>query len=105
MVAVNLLKFRPDGGYDAYLKYIEAAMPGAPSDMKILYTGKAGPELGEGDDWDFVIIVEYSSVDSFASSVMSRPYREDAEPYRAAALEKTVWLTSFPAPLEGTAHS
>lgn len=99
MVAINLLKFKSPDGLAAYRKYMAAATAAAPADLKVLYTGKAGPDFGGGEDWDFVIIVEYASVDSFAAFVTSPEYRKQAVPHRASALERTLWMASFPAPL------
>ena len=45
VVMVNLLKFKPDGGREAYFKYIQAATPAAPKGMRIVYSGKAGADV------------------------------------------------------------
>ena len=100
LVAVNLLKFKPDGGRAAYSRYMEAASAALPVGVKVLHVGTAGPDFGGGEDWDFVIIAEYPSADSFADFVTSQRYREHALPLRPQALERTVWLVSYPATLD-----
>jgi hypothetical protein len=89
VVMVNLLKFKPDGGRDAYAKYMQAATPAAPAGMRVVYSGKAGTDMAAGEDWDFVILAEYASFDSFANFITGRIYQEQAIPRRPEALEKT----------------
>lgn len=101
LVAVNLLKFNlTDGGRAAYAKYMSAASDAMPEGVKILYTGTAGPDFGGGEDWDCVGIVEYPSADVFADFIMSQEYQSKAAPIRPQALERTLWLISFPKPME-----
>jgi uncharacterized protein (DUF1330 family) len=96
VVMVNLLKFKPDGGREAYVKYLQAASSAIPSSYRIVYCGKAGADLGDGEDWDFVILVEYPSFTAFADMAASPTYQHQAIPFRPAALEKTLFMVSHP---------
>ena len=70
VVMINLLKFRSDGGHAAYRRYLEVAWKavaelengGAPP-LKSLYSGRAGKDVADGEDWDFVIVMEYADFD------------------------------------------
>ena len=94
VVMVNLLKFKPDGGREAYFKYIQAATPAATEGMRVVYSGKAGVDIADGEDWDFVILVEYPSFDAFADMATGPIYQNQAIPFRPAALKKTLFMVS-----------
>jgi hypothetical protein len=99
VVMVNLLKFKPDGGREAYAKYARAAAGAAPEGMRIVYAGTAGPDIAGGESWDFVILAEFPSFDVFAEFIGGQKYQEQALPHRPAALERTLWMVSQPAEL------
>ena len=71
-----------------------------PEGVKVIYTGSAGIDFGGGEDWDAVAIVEYPSTEVFAAFVMSAEYQQKAVPHRPRALERTVWMVSFPQSVE-----
>lgn len=100
LIAINLLKFRNGGGVAAYRAYAEAAFSCKPADSGLIYMGRAGPEFGGGETWDFVIIASYSSAASFCDFIASEAYRERAVPLREEALERTLWMASYPATLD-----
>jgi uncharacterized protein (DUF1330 family) len=97
VVMVNLLKFKPDGGREAYARYLQAATSAMPADYRVLYCGKAGADVADGEDWDFVILVEYPSFDAFADMAVSQIYQTQAIPFRPAALEKALFMVSHSA--------
>lgn len=60
VVLVNLLKFKEDGGREAYQRY--GAIAGAlfqRAGGEIVYAGSAGPLVAEGQDWDEVILARF----------------------------------------------
>lgn len=77
LVMVNLLKFKPDGGADAYKTYGEqfSAMM-EPLGVEIVYRGKCVlTAIGE-DDWDEVIVVRYRSRAAFDEMERNPAYQE-----------------------------
>jgi hypothetical protein len=99
VVMINLLKFKRDGGKQAYVEYASAARKSAPN-VEILYAGAAGPDFGEGEDWDFVIAVRYESFAQFADFISGKRYQTEAVPLRIKALERTLFMVTQPASLE-----
>jgi len=106
VVMINLLKFRSDNGRAAYRRYLEVAWRavaelesgGAPP-LKNLYSGRAGKDVADGEDWDFVIVMEYADFDHFASLMLHPIYQSEAVPLRKEALEKALFMMSSPAPI------
>ena len=96
VVVVNLLKFKADGGREAYSRYWQA-LPAFPPGTRILYSGEAGPDLAAGEDWDFVLLVEYSDFDALAGAATRPEYQSGAASLRPDALEKTLAMISYPA--------
>ena len=66
LVMLNLLRFAPNGGAEAYARYGAAAAPflqrcGA----NVRYAGNVAATVIGGDDWDEIILVEYPSIQAF----------------------------------------
>lgn len=78
VVMLNLLKFRPDGGREAYLHYGEGVLPLlARVGARILWQGRADSVVigtGSADGWDAVVLVEYPSRRAFLDMVSSPEY-------------------------------
>jgi uncharacterized protein (DUF1330 family) len=73
IVVLNMLKFKDEGGAEAYDRYVKSVSPifdahGA----RIVYAGKTA-ELLVGDDiWDAIVLVEYLSRKVFLEMVTVR---------------------------------
>jgi uncharacterized protein (DUF1330 family) len=97
VVMVNLLKFRTDGGREAYQRYAAIAGPlFERAGAEIIYAGNAGPLVAEGQDWDEVILARFESIDRFIEMAGDRLYQTAARREREAALERTLWMVSQP---------
>jgi len=89
VLMLNMLKF-----VDRRL-YIEEYLPafkrvveqlGLEAKMNLLSDVLTCVIADEGEDWDAILIVEYSSVEAFLTVAQSDAYREIAEPLRLASL-------------------
>lgn len=100
VVIVNLLKFKPEGGREAYVRYMKAASKASYPGVEILYTGVARKDVGGGEDWDYVILARYPNFEEFAKAVTHPAYQIDADSHRPAALEKTIMMVTQPASFE-----
>jgi uncharacterized protein (DUF1330 family) len=97
VVLVNLLKFRADGGREAYQRYGAIAGPlFRRAGAEIIYAGTAGPLVAEGQDWDEVILARFDSIDRFIEMAGDPRYQTEARHEREAALERTLWMVSQP---------
>lgn len=76
LVMLNLLRFAPDGGEEAYRAYGEAATPFLQkSGASIRFFGKgAGTVIGGEEQWDEVILVEYPSMQAFIEMTSDPDY-------------------------------
>lgn len=100
VVIINLLKFKADGGREAYVRYMRTASAVSDdSGVELIYTGAAGPDVAGGEDWDYVIIARYRCFDAFADAVTHPAYRASTV-FRPDALEKTLMMVSRPVPIE-----
>lgn len=78
VVMINLLRFKPDGGAEAYAHYGEGVLPLlARAGARLVWQGRPdsvviGPEA---DLWDSVVLVEYPSVQAFVEMVSSADYQ------------------------------
>ena len=102
IVMINLLKFLPNGGREAYRHYIDTASRAAQQAgtvLKVLHAGTAGPDVAAGEDWDYVLVVEYASIDDYASLMLHPVYQLEAIPIRKQALSKALFMASFPSDL------
>jgi uncharacterized protein (DUF1330 family) len=92
VVMLNLMRFHErsldgDGsGWDAYLRYSAVTVPMIKArGGTLLWTGEAravalGPQAG--NDWDFVALVHYPSVNAFLDMMTSEAYETQADPHR-----------------------
>jgi len=63
---LNLLRFAPDGGAEAYARYGQAAAPFlGKSGASVRYLGNVKATVIGGEPWDEVVLVEYPSVAAF----------------------------------------
>jgi uncharacterized protein (DUF1330 family) len=73
-VMVNLLKFRSNGGEEAYAEYGAAAMKMvADAGGRLVFLGRVEAAL-VGGDWDAIALVEYPSRRAFLTMVTSPEY-------------------------------
>jgi uncharacterized protein (DUF1330 family) len=103
VVMVNLVRFRKraaDGngtGWDAYLRYSEAAMPLIKArGGTVLWAGKAeGVAYGNGgaNRWDYVVLVRYPSRGAFLDMMTSPDYAK-ANVHRENAVDDHVIIAS-----------
>lgn len=98
IVMVNLLRFKPQGGAQAYNRYLKAAQPvgqrlGARHLMFLACEQLAiGPE---GERWDAVLIVEYPSLKAFLDMNRDKEYQAAAL-IRRQGLEDTRLIMATP---------
>jgi len=84
LVMINLLKFHPDGGAEAYARYGEQAAPFLQkAGAKVRYLGDVAATVIGGEEWDEVILVEYPSTQAFFEMTQNPDYPGDV---RAGAL-------------------
>ena len=84
LVMLNLLRFNPDGGAEAYAHYGEQAAPFLQkAGAKVRYLGDVAATVIGGDAWDEVILVEYPSTAAFFEMTGNPDYPGDV---RAGAL-------------------
>jgi hypothetical protein len=89
---LNMLKFRDRGLYMVYMEeYLPAfnrvmGMLGMEAKVNLLSGVLASVVADEGEDWDAILIVEYTSAEAFLTVAQSDAYRDIAEPLRLAAL-------------------
>ena len=97
IVVLNLLKFKPDGGREAYARYVQETFHTLPAGTRIVYSGKAGPLLADGEDWDVMFLLEWPSFDMLAGSLANPEYQSGAANLRHLALERTQLMVTYPA--------
>ena len=92
VVMLNLLRFRPDGGREQYLQYVEhfrrtAGQFGA----EVLYCGEGSTALvaEPGQAWDAVLVVRYPSRQSFSDMIRDPEYSAGTH-LRTESLEEAV---------------
>jgi uncharacterized protein (DUF1330 family) len=92
VVMVNLMRFHPrsldgDGsGWDAYLRYSALTVPMIKArGGTLLWTGDAkAVALGiqDGNQWDYLALVYYPSVEAFIDMMTSADYETRCDPHR-----------------------
>jgi len=98
VVMLNLLRFR-EGGRSSYQRYVDALrtefLPRFGGE--VLYAGDGSTTLiGEdGQSWDAVLIVRYSSRDAFSRMVADPEYQQ-VTPMRTEALSEAVLQATQP---------
>lgn len=102
VVMLNLLKFKPDGGAEAYGRYAEAVQKLVEKrGGRILYAGRAQELLVGEETWDSIVLVEYPSRKVFLDMVTSAEYQA-VHGDREAGLERTVLYATKPGGLFGS---
>lgn len=90
VVMLNLLKFKPDGGFESYQKYTqEAGRFVEKVGAKIIYLGKPRELLNGSETWDLLMLVEYPSRADFLKMANDPEYNK-IHVYREEAVEKAV---------------
>ncbi len=105
IVLLNLLKYREEGGREAFGRYGGVTAPLIQdAGGQVLFGGKAGAVLtGSNTEWDDVLVVRFPSAEKFLGMIESETYTGQAAPIRAEALEATLWMAVHPFPgFEGT---
>lgn len=89
VLMLNMLKFRDRRLYiEEYLPAFERVMAalGLEAKINLISDILTNVVADEGESWDALLLVEYSSAQSFLTVAKSDAYRETAEPLRLAAL-------------------
>ena len=92
VVMLNLLRFKPDGGRERYLDYVEHFKRTAtPFGAQVLYVGAGSTALvaDPGQSWDAVLLVRYPSRQSFSDMVRDPEYGKGTH-LRTEALQEAV---------------
>jgi uncharacterized protein (DUF1330 family) len=93
---LNLLRFKPDGGFERYLEYIDAIREvGERAGLKRVFLGMGGTALAAepGQEWDAVAIVEYPSRQAFADMIRSPEYQAAKHLRTESLIEATLQPT------------
>ena len=82
----NWLKFKPDGGAEAFQTYTEKfnKLMG-PKGAKVLYQGNCQMTLIDDVEWDHILIVEYPNLNVWKEMIQCEAYQK-IEHHRAEAL-------------------
>ena len=95
-VMLNLLKFKKEGGREAYLRYIAESEPYVKGvGAEVLYFGKADELIYGTETWDIVMLVQYPSRKAFLKMANDPGYLKVHE-YREQALERAVLYATDP---------
>ncbi|HEX5252752.1 MAG TPA: DUF1330 domain-containing protein [Mycobacterium sp.] len=91
VVMVNLLKFKPEGGLESYLRYGQEVVPHLERVGATLRYAGGAPSvvIGDGEQpwWDAILIVEYPTPQAFIDMVTTQEYAKVHED-RAAGLDR-----------------
>jgi uncharacterized protein (DUF1330 family) len=93
---LNLLRFKPDGGFARYLEYAAAIQEiGERAGLTRIYLGRGmGPLVAEpGQERDMVAIVQYPSRQAFAEMIRSPEYQAAKHLRTEALIEATLQPT------------
>lgn len=95
-VMLNLLKFKPEGGRKAYMRYVVESEPFVKGvGAEVIYFGKATEMVYGSEDWDFVMLVRYPSRKAFLQMANDPGYLE-VHKYREDGLERAVLYATDP---------
>jgi uncharacterized protein (DUF1330 family) len=92
VVMLNLIRFRPDGGRERYLEYLNMVGPlVSRHGAEIVYAGDGATPLAAepGQAWDAVALVRYPTRQAFADTIADPDY-QSADPVRMSALDEAV---------------
>jgi uncharacterized protein (DUF1330 family) len=95
-VMLNLLKFKKDGGREAYFRYIRESGPYVEAvGAKVVYFGKPKELLQGTEDWDLLMLVQYPSRKAFQKMISNPDYQKVHE-FRAEGVERAVLYATDP---------
>ena len=95
-VMLNLLKFKKDGGREAYFRYIKESGPFvAAVGAKVVYFGRPKELLQGDEDWDLLMLVSYPSRKAFLAMTHNPDYLKVHE-FRAEGVERAVLYATDP---------
>jgi len=95
-VMLNLLKFKKEGGREAYFRYIAESGPYVKGvGAEVLYFGKADELVFGTETWDIVMLVKYPSRKAFLKMANDPGYLK-VHAYREQALERAVLYATDP---------
>ena len=95
-VMLNLLKFKKEGGREAYFRYVKESGPFVEGvGAKVLYFGKAKELLNGTEYWDILMLVQYPSRKAFLKMANNPDYLKVHE-LRKEALERAVLYATDP---------
>ncbi len=96
-VMLNLLKFKKDGGREAYFNYIkESGRYVEGVGAKVIYFGIPKELLQGTEDWDLLMLVQYPSRKAFLKMTNDPGYLK-AHEFRADGVERAVLYATDPA--------
>lgn len=96
VVMLNLLKFKANGGEEAYGKYAEAVGKIVASrGGKVIYTGRAAELMVGAEEWDAIALVQYPTRKALIEMFNSPEYQA-IHHYREEGLERTVLYATDP---------
>ncbi|EUC47087.1 hypothetical protein COCMIDRAFT_25001 [Bipolaris oryzae ATCC 44560] len=101
---LNLWKYRKEASYlpehahlagdactgqEALGRYRTAIAPLLPPNTSVIFSSTVLAKIlvAENEDWDFVAILRYETLEGFKKAIESKEYREEVEPHRLAGLE------------------
>jgi uncharacterized protein (DUF1330 family) len=96
VVMLNLLKFKVPDGRERFAEY--GALSGplvARQGGEVFYFGEAGPTLS-GETWDTCVMVRFPDIEAFIGLAGDPEYQAKAPALRASALERTLWMVTYP---------
>jgi len=97
-VMLNLLKFKKEGGREAYFQYIKESGPYVEGvGAKVLYFGIPKELLQGTEDWDLLMLVQYPSRKAFLKMANNPDYVKVHDEFRKNALERAVLYATDPA--------
>jgi uncharacterized protein (DUF1330 family) len=94
---LNLLKFKKEGGREAYLRYLKESSPfGEGVGAKLVYFGKPKELLNGTEEWDLLLLVQYPSRKAFLKMANNPDYLE-VHKWREEGVERAVLYATDPA--------
>ena len=96
-VMLNLLKFKKEGGREAYFRYIKESGPYVEGvGAKVIYFGKPKELLQGTEEWDLLMLVQYPSRKAFLTMANDPGYLK-AHENREEGVERAVLYATDPA--------
>ena len=95
-VMLNLLKFKKDGGREAYFRYIKESGPFVEAvGARVIYFGRPKELLQGTEDWDLLMLVQYPSRKAFLEMTRNPDYLKVHE-FRAEGVLRAVLYATDP---------